>query len=264
MNPATRHRAADLQTTPNNPEQLDQVVRTTTVRGWIALGLAVFAVVVVVVWAFVATIPRQVEATAVVSDPDSVHSVIAGANGAATVSVAPGDQVKQGQEVARVAAFGGGSEAIDAPVGGRVRDVLVNQGQGVEPTDQLLTIGGAKPPEHPRLVTFLPESEAVLYRGGAEVSVQLEDPATVGTTDVPARISYVADVPSPFKAVAVALHSVGLAAQLHGDADEPVYRVVMKIEGGLEGQTVEGQVAKVTNTYDRQHPIDLLFGDTSE
>jgi biotin carboxyl carrier protein len=256
--------AADLETVPNSSEQLDQAVRTTTVRGWIALGLATFAVAAAVVWAFVATIPRQVDATAVVSDPDSAHTVVAGGSGSVTVFAASGERVKRGQEVARLEKFGGGSMPIDASAGGRVRDVLVNQGQGVEPGDPVVSIISVKPPAHPRLVTFLPEDEAVLYREGAPVSVELEDPAGAGTTVVPARVSYVADVPSPLKAVAVAVHSAALAAQMRDHADEALYRVAMKIEGGLGGETVEGQVAKVTNTYDRQHPIDLLFGDTSE
>lgn len=255
--------AADLSTVPDSPEQLDQAVCTTTVRGWIALALAGFAVAAALVWSLLATVPRQVTATAVVSDPNSIRTVVAGAAGSVSVEVAAGDRVHAGQEIARIAAFGGGSRPVDAPIGGRVRDVLVNQGQGVEPVDPVLSVGRVKPPAHPRLLTFLPESEAVLYREGAEVSAQLEDPAGGGTTTVPARVSYVADVPSPPKAIAVALHSATLARQLRGAAGEAAYRVVLRIEGGLGGAVAEGQVARVTNTYDRQHPIDLLFGESS-
>jgi biotin carboxyl carrier protein len=253
---------ANLNTTPNNPEQLDQAVRTTTVRGWIALGLAVFAVAAAVVWAFVATIPRQVDATAVISDPDSIRTVVAGGTGSVTVDASAGDRVEAGEEVGRLEKFGGGSRAIVATADGRVSDVLVTQGQGIEPTDPVLSVSTTRSPAHPRLVTFLPESEAVLYREGAEVKVELENPAGAPAV-APARVSYVSEVPSPATAIAVAVHSAGLARQLSKDADEALYRVVMRIEGGLGDEAVGGQVAKVTNTYDRQHPIDLLFGDIS-
>lgn len=255
---------ANLNTVPDNPEQLDQAVRTTTVRGWIALGLAAAAVIAAIVWSIVATIPRQVEATAVVSDPNSVHVVIAGGSGAVTFGVSAGDHVDKGEEVASIAKFKGGTEPVYAPVGGRVRDILITQGQGVHPGSPLFSIGALKPPPHPHVVTFLPGSEAVLYHQGASVNVELQDPAEATTTVVPARVSYVANVPSPLEAIALTVHSLGLAKQLRGDADEAVYRVVMRIEGGLGGQTVEGQVANVVNTYDRQHPIDLLFGETGE
>jgi biotin carboxyl carrier protein len=254
----------DLSTVPDNPEQLDQAVRTTTVRGWIGLGIAAFAVVVALVLSFVVTIPRQVTATAVVNNPDAVHDVVAGAAGSVIVEVASGDTVRDGEEVAQLTTFAGGTRRIDAPVGGLVRDVVVNQGQGVEPADTILTISNAKAPAHPRLTTFLPESEAVLYRKGAEVTVELEDPGGAGTTYVPAKVNYVADVPSPLVAMGVAMQSIDLARQLHSAAGEAAYRVELSIEEGLGSETIEGQVATVTNTYDRQHPIELLFGDSSE
>jgi HlyD family secretion protein len=88
----------------SSPEQLDQLLRVTTPKNWLAL-VALFAVLsVIVVWGITGTIPTKVQGQGVIVRSGTVLNVVTVGAGLVTkLYVNPGDRVKPNQLVAEIA-----------------------------------------------------------------------------------------------------------------------------------------------------------------
>jgi HlyD family secretion protein len=88
----------------SSPEQLDQLLRVTTPKNWLAL-VALFAVLsVIVIWGNLGTIPTKAEGQGVIVRSGTVLNVVTVGSGLVTnLYVNPGDRVKPYQLVAKVA-----------------------------------------------------------------------------------------------------------------------------------------------------------------
>jgi HlyD family secretion protein len=88
----------------SSPEQLDQVLRVTSPKGWAAL-IALFALLAVfVAWGFAGSIPTKVSGQAVIVRTGNVSSVVSIGSGlVVSVNVGVGDKVQPQQVVAKVA-----------------------------------------------------------------------------------------------------------------------------------------------------------------
>lgn len=88
----------------SSPEQLDQLMTVTDPRGWIvlsALGLILFTAVV---WGFTGSVPQSVGGTGILVRSGGVFEIIALSGGrVADIAVEVGDEVTEGQVVARLA-----------------------------------------------------------------------------------------------------------------------------------------------------------------
>lgn len=264
------HGHAAMTTIPATPETLDDTVETTTTRGWIALVAITLTVVAVGLWAFVATIPQQTSSVAVVDQPGDTFDVTTGRGGSVVVKVAPGDRVDQGQTVAALTPAGAGSDGatsplpVTSPAAGTVGDILVRDGEGVDATRSILTVERDEDGSEVDVVTFLPAEEASLYRVGKDVAVTVDDLDGGAGDALDARVTRVARVPSPLAAIQAVVPLDALARQLDDEAGGVAFRVDLSLVGDSPDdgshRAVQGQVVEVTNTYDEQHPIDLLFG----
>jgi multidrug efflux pump subunit AcrA (membrane-fusion protein) len=252
----------------NSPEALDTIAGTTTIRAWIALAAIGVVIVVVAIWAFVGTIPQEIETSGVLSAAGDTRSIPAGAEGSIDVSVQPNAMVKQGDTLATVNEYGGGSVAVVAPVAGRVQDVLVAQGAGVEPADSVLVLVPNRDGDvDDRVVTYLSASEANDFDIGDEVRVELVNPAQRAPIGMTAKVIAVAETPSTVQAIATTLRSEDLARAALDRGDGAAYRVDLQLDGVAElpddQRPVPGQIVSISNTYARPHPIELLFGNGS-
>jgi biotin carboxyl carrier protein len=267
--PGPRHRSA-----ASSPEALDAVVRTTTTGGWIALIAVCTAVVAGLVWAFVARVPQQISGSAVVHQQGASFDVVAGSPGSVVVTVAPGQPVGAGQEVARLTPFGDagagatapGFRSIRAPMAGTVRDVLVRDGLGVVAEDVVLVVTPERSLAARRAVMFMSAEEADLYRLGQPVSLTVTNLGTQSNRTINATVSAVGNVPSDIRALEATLSDDGLARSWFDRTAGVPYRVDLEIEdlSSLEplDRPAQGQIVKVTNTYAEPHPIELLFGSS--
>jgi HlyD family secretion protein len=87
-----------------SPEQLDQLLPLTDLRGWVALGAFLLLLVTVFAWSLRGTIPQSVSGTGILVTRGGVGEVIPAAGGQLTeVLVRVGDSVTKGQLVARMA-----------------------------------------------------------------------------------------------------------------------------------------------------------------
>jgi len=88
----------------SSPEQLDALMVVTSRRGWLALGGIMLLLVGLVVWGIVGIVPTRVDAEGVFIRTGGVQPVtVTSAGRISDLSVRVGDEVRQGQIVARLA-----------------------------------------------------------------------------------------------------------------------------------------------------------------
>jgi HlyD family secretion protein len=88
----------------SSPEQLDQLMKVTDARGWIVLGALGVILSTAVVWGVVGSLPESVVGPGMLVKSGGVFEVIASSGGrVADIAVSVGDEVTEGQVVARLA-----------------------------------------------------------------------------------------------------------------------------------------------------------------
>ena len=105
-----------------SPDELDRLMRVTSPRGWLALIALLALVAAAVVWGVFGTIPVQVSADeGILLGGDSRHQVVSQISGLVTdVRVETGDDVKEGQVLARVRPNEGAETDVVSLFDGRV------------------------------------------------------------------------------------------------------------------------------------------------
>ncbi|MEM9553559.1 MAG: NHLP bacteriocin system secretion protein [Acidobacteriota bacterium] len=87
----------------SSPEQLDQLMRVTSPKGWIALIAVIGLLIIALVWGFLGYIPTNASGQGILLRRGGVSSVIATGSGQiAEILVHVGDRVTRGQVVARL------------------------------------------------------------------------------------------------------------------------------------------------------------------
>lgn len=87
-----------------SPEQLDQLMQVTDPRGWVALAAVGALLLTAAVWGAVGRVPEKVAGTGILIKSGGVFQVIPSSGGRVSdVAVAVGDEVAEGQVVARIA-----------------------------------------------------------------------------------------------------------------------------------------------------------------
>lgn len=163
-----------------SPEQLDQLMTVTSPLGWLGLLVSVALIVTVTVWGFYGQIPLQVDGPGILLHPGGLRTVAAMTAGRVVdVLVKVGDQVEQGQVVARVQSLTQypytATTVLTSPLAGTVTQVGSKVGSVVAVGDTIFTLG----PTSERL-------EAVLYLPidkGKKVTVGQDVQVTVSTVD---------------------------------------------------------------------------------
>lgn len=249
-----------------SPERLDQVIETTTPRGWWALITIVAALAVVVLWSIFATIPRQTTGEGIVSSYDYMSQVSAPAAGIVTMSSPLGAPVSAGEQIGTIVPPAGSSEVpVLASATGTLEEILHQNGAGVVAGQELATIQ-IEPDLAAGLnvVTFLPASEAITFRPGQNAQVTLTNLATGDTTGGSATVVSVASSPASLEAMTVQGGTLSVAESWMSNADGAPYRVLLTVTGltGMSGADVPqaGQPVQITNVYGSVRPIQLLFG----
>ncbi|HEY5061911.1 MAG TPA: NHLP bacteriocin system secretion protein, partial [Gemmatimonadaceae bacterium] len=87
-----------------SPEQLDQLMRVTDPRGWIALAAAALVLATALTWGIAGRIPESVSGTGMLVRSGGIFQVTPTAGGRVVdVAIGVGEEVAEGQVVARVA-----------------------------------------------------------------------------------------------------------------------------------------------------------------
>jgi multidrug efflux pump subunit AcrA (membrane-fusion protein) len=250
-----------------DPEALDQLVGVTPLRGWLALGVVIVVVVVGMGWAFTGRVPQQFSVSAVIATDPGPSEILAGTTGAVEeLSIAPGQEVAAGDEVASVRTAKGALVTVHARADGVVREVLITPGQGVRSLDTIaVTASSTSRTDDVHIVTYVSAQRAGPYFSvGQTVLLDVPDVSAGLQQALKARIASVAEVPSSLAGMTTEVGDPDLARQLFKDADGSPYRVEATIDRRASGarptELASGQVASVTVVYANPHPIELLFG----
>jgi multidrug efflux pump subunit AcrA (membrane-fusion protein) len=139
----------------SSPDQLDQLVRITSPRSWLAFIALAAVIVAALVWGAVGSVPRTVSGQAILTQPGGVTNVPATAAGLVTrVEVDPGQVVSAGQVIAQLQPSGdtgtphagtpvaGTSIPITSPRDGRVVELLSSPGDIVDVGDLVISLEG--------------------------------------------------------------------------------------------------------------------------
>ena len=91
----------DVMDRLNSPERLDELLKITSPRGWIALLSLALVILTALAWGIYGTISTKVEGSGIFIDPEGVHPVISlGSGRLSSIRVKVGDIVEVGQLVA--------------------------------------------------------------------------------------------------------------------------------------------------------------------
>jgi multidrug efflux pump subunit AcrA (membrane-fusion protein) len=171
-----------------SPEQLDQLMPLTSLRGWVALGGAGFLLLVALLWGVFGTIETRVEGDGVLFRPAGIKVLEAPEAGVATgIAVEVGADVGRGQLLLRLTPAPGDTSPtvpVVSPGPARVLDLAVGEGEGVAKGAPLVTL---EFPDRPlQAMLYVPLGEGQAVRPGLEV--QLSPPAAAGRVKSIARL----------------------------------------------------------------------------
>jgi HlyD family secretion protein len=160
----------------SSPEQLDQLLRVTNRRGWLALAAIAALLAVAVAWGFLGTVSTKVSGFGIVVTRGGLSGVLASQSGAITeLHVRLGDVVERGQVVASLfrsdAAADNHTAYVSSQRAGRVVEIMAAQGDYVQQGTRLLNLE----PLDARLeaLVYVPFDEGKKIRAAMEVEIAL-------------------------------------------------------------------------------------------
>lgn len=171
----------------SSPEQLDQLMQVTTLRGWLMLIGLILLVAMALFWGFFGTIPTSINGEGVLISSGGIRNVPApDAGQIANVAVQIGDIVTQGQILAVLRQRGPNPAAppietpVISPIEGRVLDITVSPDTQVERGSTLAVIEPNN--EQLKAVIYLPFADGKAVRAGmlAQIAPSTVQPETYG------------------------------------------------------------------------------------
>ncbi len=250
-----------------SPEQLDQLMPLTNMRGWIALAGAGALLVLVFLWGVFGTIETRVEGYAVLTRPGGLKVVEAPeAGAAASIRVTIGSDVRPGEELLRLAPSRPGVSAtvqIVAPEAARVLDLAVREGETVAKGTALVTL---EFPDRPlNAVVYVAASDGEAVRPGTEVQFRSLAARAATTPFLRGRVKSTARLPATRAALLRTLQSEDQVNSLLRAG--PCLEVVVELTphpgpggaGGAAPELYSGMTCLALVTVDARRPISLVF-----
>lgn len=158
----------------SSPEQLDQLLRVTTLNGWIALSAISTLLIVAIVWGFAGSIATTVTGQGILLSGGRVYGVVSPIAGEVTaLFVKVGDIVTEGQVVAIVTPPNSFSSdqitRVTSAYNGRVIELRAERGSIVAPSDTIMSMEATDLPLE--AIIYLPAADSANVRPGMDVQV---------------------------------------------------------------------------------------------
>ena len=255
-----------------SPDELDLLMRVTSPRGWLAL-IALFALLAAtVVWGIFGTVPIVLGGEeGVLLGGDSRHQVVSQTSGLVTdVRMETGDQVKDGQVLARVRLNDDSETDVVSLFNGRVDSVLIEKGMLLQRGQHVAVIKEGHEPL--QAFVFVPAQEGKQLKKGMQVQIS---PSTVKTQQygyMQGEILSVSKFPVTEDEMFLLLENQSLVDTLsnHGDAQIEVRVKLLhgfSTPSGYKWSSSQGPPFAITRgtlctasfVLGKQHPADLVL-----
>lgn len=261
-----RTRALERRKLPDELDKLSGLARPLTLLGVGALSLAV---VVLILWSFLGTIPRTVNATGLLVEPGTlvaVGSSVAGPMQA--VRVTDNDYVGVGEPVAVI-----GGKTIKAPFSGRIIDLQVILGQVVGVGQPLFTLQRTVSSlAHISVYLFLPVSAGVGVAPGMSVNVTVSTAPSAAFGVLRGKVVSVGTSPLSTAGVTALVANPDVAALLTKDGPPVLAQVSLTPDAKTRSRFTwstpkgppfplqPGTEVSAQITESQQRPINVIFG----
>jgi multidrug efflux pump subunit AcrA (membrane-fusion protein) len=213
-------------------DELDRLVTVTHPRAWLTLGAVAALIITALVWASVGRLATTVDGEGILLAGSHVMRVSTIEGGQLeALEIGLGDEVQSGEAVATMLLAGAGSSPTEhgtvvSPYSGRIVSLQAYPGQYVAPGAPILTV---EPDGVPLSATlYLPVDTGKKVRLGQEVQIM---PANANVDEygfIPARVTFVATLPSTPESMQAVLQNAFLVQQFADTG--PAIRVEARLE----------------------------------
>jgi multidrug efflux pump subunit AcrA (membrane-fusion protein) len=253
----------------SSPEQLDQLLRVTSPRGWLALLGLTLLIGAVVVWSVIGSIPSTIKGQGILLRGEGVQLIEAPSPGRVSkILVRSGDSIRANQPVVNLTTADGDTQ-ISSPRAGRVLELRVGEGTFVQPGSPLVSFELAQ--EDLEAVLYLSPDDGKKVHPGMEVQVA---PATVSQQEygvLRGTVKSVSDFPVTVQGMLQVLGSDELVRELSSQSAPIEIRVeLVKADTtsgyqwssprGPETTIQGGTFCTATIILGQRRPISLVLG----
>jgi multidrug efflux pump subunit AcrA (membrane-fusion protein) len=210
-----------------SPDELDRLMPVTSPRGWLALIGLLALVAAAVVWGVFGTIPVQLSGDkGILLGGDSRSQAVSQISGLVTdVRVKIGDDVQEGQVLARVGFAGGAETDVVSLFDGRVDEILIEKGVLLERGQSVAVIKERYEPL--QAFVFVPGEQSKQLKKGMQVHVL---PSTVKAEEhgfIQGEVTSVSKFPVTEVGMYLLLENQSLVDELRTGSNQ--YRVDIKL-----------------------------------
>ncbi len=244
----------------SSPEQLDMLMPVTDSRGWIALSGVGLLLLAALVWGVFGTVDSTVQGSGLLMRYGGFDWIAAPAAGRVTeILVKEGDQVREGDVVAKLASAGldGDGEVLEikSPRDGRVLDLVVIEGGVVLASSLLLSV---ESPDDPlQAVVYVPASDGYRVKDGLEVKVLPATENQQSSNYLRGRVRSASKYPATDIEMMQSLQSESWVASLLSLG--PTLEVIVEITAtGNQGHLYSGTPCRASIIIQRRRPIEFL------
>jgi multidrug efflux pump subunit AcrA (membrane-fusion protein) len=257
----------------SSPEQLDQLLRVTDRRGWLALTAIGMLLATAVLWGILGTASSKISGEGLLMRHGGLRTVVSSYLGEVTdFHVAVGDVIDQGQVVASLFQSSPGAlnqlRYVASPYSGRVLEIMTDVGSFVREGTRLLNL---EPLDEPlEVVVYVSSSDGKRVQPGMQVEIS---PATVRPEEygyLRGRVRSASAFPVTREGMARVMGTADLATQFSA-AGQP-YEIVVDLERDPESfsgfrwssrgpdVTIEaGTMCSAKIVIEQQRPIELVI-----
>jgi multidrug efflux pump subunit AcrA (membrane-fusion protein) len=256
----------------SSPEQLDEMLKITSPKGWLALAALGGMIIALVVWGILGSIPLTVTGRGIMTRSGALTPVVAPAAGVISYVVEIGQMVGKDEPIA-VIATENGVMPVQSAVAGRVLRLLANEGATVTtdmPVANLETIDETANPLE--VVLYISPVDGTRIRPGMEVQIA---PITVRREEfgyLLGRVKAVSETPASVQRILRQVENQQFAEEVSIDGAPIEIRVELipntantsgydwSSSVGPDFKLQSGTYIDAIVTIGARRPISLVFG----
>jgi len=257
----------------SSPDQLDQLMRVTNPRGWLALTALAALLVTAIVWGFLGSVSTKVSGMGILVTSGGLRGVLAIQSGEVTdIHTRVGDVIEQGQVVASLLRGDPTSRNrityLSSPHEGRVVEVMLDQGDFVQQGTRVMNLEPIDATVE--AVIYVPFTDGKRIRPTMEVEIALSTAKPEEFGYLLGRVKSVSTFPVTEQGMVRVLGAPGLARQF-SQSGQP-YEVTLELlmdpaspsgyawsSRGPDIRVETGTACTARIVVERQRPVSLVI-----